>query len=225
MLKHRARILTFLLAIGAPVATAFAQRPARDERPFHVTHYDVALEPRLESRTVIGTVTLSVVVHRDDVAAAGSTIMLDRGGLEIDSVREGDSSRAFTTEQNRSVPAYTFGFAAGAFSEVTDRAGRTALRFLARGFTESELHRIFSESAQMIGFFEQRAGVPYPGDNYAQALVARTAGQEMAGLSIVSEEYGRAVLADPTAIGLLAHELAHQWWATWSRVMRGPSSG
>ena len=34
----------------------------------------------------------------------------------------------------------------------------------------------------------------------------------MAGLSIVSEEYGRAVLADPSAIGLIAHELAHQWW-------------
>ena len=64
----------------------------------------------------------------------------------------------------------------------------------------------------MIAFFEQRAGVPYPGDTYAQALVARTVGQEMAGLSIVSEEYGRAVIADPSAIGLIAHELAHQWW-------------
>lgn len=34
----------------------------------------------------------------------------------------------------------------------------------------------------------------------------------MAGLSIFSEEYGRAVIADPSAIGLIAHELAHQWW-------------
>ena len=34
----------------------------------------------------------------------------------------------------------------------------------------------------------------------------------MAGLSIVSEEYGRAVLKDSMAIGLLAHEFAHQWW-------------
>jgi len=114
-------------------------------------------------------------------------------------------------EQDRPVPTYTFGFAAGAFSEVTDRAGRTALRFLGRGFTESELRRVFGETAQMIAFVEERTGVPYPGDTYAQALVARTAGQEMAGLSIVSEEYGRAVIDDPSAIGLLAHELAHQW--------------
>lgn len=34
----------------------------------------------------------------------------------------------------------------------------------------------------------------------------------MAGLSIFSEEYGRAVLADASAVGLIAHELAHQWW-------------
>jgi aminopeptidase N len=115
-------------------------------------------------------------------------------------------------EQDRPVPTYTFGFAAGAFSDVIDRGGRTALHFLGRGFTESELRRVFGETAQMISFFEERAGVPYPGDSYAQALVARTAGQEMAGLSIVSEEYGRAVIADPSAIGLLAHELAHQWW-------------
>jgi aminopeptidase N len=54
--------------------------------------------------------------------------------------------------------------------------------------------------------------VPYPLTTYSQALVARTAGQEMAGLSIVSEEYGRAVLNDSTVVGLLAHELSHQWW-------------
>jgi aminopeptidase N len=34
----------------------------------------------------------------------------------------------------------------------------------------------------------------------------------MAGLSVVSEEYGRAVLKDSMAIGLLAHEFSHQWW-------------
>jgi len=318
--RHRSKILAGVVAIGMLASAAYAQTTTRDERPFRVTHFDVQLEPRLESRTVIGTVTLSVVVQREeDPASASTTITLDRGRLEIDGVLEGSSSRAFVLdgtrvritlpygrsnaerragpldrpetrmltinyhgapssglvfnaereqiytvfstsqwmvaiddpsaratlrlrltmprawtasasgreiarrevpgnnvvvewEQDRPVPTYTFGFAAGVFSDVTDRGGRTALRFLGRGFTESELRRVFGETAQMISFFEARSGVPYPGDSYAQALVARTAGQEMAGLSIVSEEYGRAVIADPSAIGLLAHELAHQWW-------------
>jgi aminopeptidase N len=85
------------------------------------------------------------------------------------------------------------------------------LQYLAAGFSEREIRNVFGESARMLAFFAERAGVPYPAATYSQALVARTVGQEMAGLSVVSEDYGRALLGDPSASGLLAHELAHQW--------------
>lgn len=114
--------------------------------------------------------------------------------------------------QDRPVPAYTFGFAVGKFSEVTDRESAVTLRYFAHGFSADQMRKIFGESRQMLQFFEERAGVPYPSQTYSQALVARTAGQEMAGLSILSEDYGRAILKDSHAIGLLAHELSHQWW-------------
>ena len=91
------------------------------------------------------------------------------------------------------MPAYTFGFAVGRFSEVSERASNVTLRYFANGFAADEMRAIFRESRQMLQFFEERAGVPYFAPAYAQVLVARTAGQEMAGLSIVSEEYGRAV--------------------------------
>jgi hypothetical protein len=71
------------------VVVAYAQTPNRDEPPFRVTRYDVQLEPRLGSRTVVGTATLSVVMQRGDVASADTTITLDRGRLEIDGVQEG----------------------------------------------------------------------------------------------------------------------------------------
>lgn len=114
--------------------------------------------------------------------------------------------------QEQPVPAYTFGFSVGRFAETTDRDSRVTLRYFANGFSADEMQKIFGESRRMLQFFEERSGVPYPAPTYTQALVARTAGQEMAGLSVVSEEYGRAVLNDPTAIGLLAHEFSHQWW-------------
>lgn len=63
----------------------------------------------------------------------------------------------------------------------------------------------------MIRFFEHRAGTEFEGD-YTQVLVTRTIGQEAAGLALLSEQYGKTVLADPTAEGLIAHEIAHQWW-------------
>ncbi len=86
----------------------------------------------------------------------------------------------------RPMPTYTFGFAIGAFDEMSVARPRVAMRYLARGFSREDLQRVFDESARMISFFAERSGVPYPGDTYAQALVSRTAGQEMAGLSLFS---------------------------------------
>jgi len=305
-----AHVVAACLGLCVCVASGRAQTPAgatRDTRSFSVSHYDVHVEPRLESRTVSGTVTLSVVLHREDAAAAGATIALNRGRLEIDSVQEGTAARAFIIDGNRvritlpparsttrtltiryhgmpssglvfvpereqvytifstsqwmiavddpdvratlrlrivmprewtgaasgrhvsrrlasrekavvewrvdrPVPTYTFGFAVGRFEEIEERGSHVGLRYLARGMSREEVRRVFDESARMMAFFEERAGVAYPGATYSQVLVARTAGQEMAGLSILSEEYGRAVLADSSAVGLMAHELAHQWW-------------
>ena len=297
-----AAILLVLCAIQGPGHAQSLESPG--SRPFSVKHYDVQLEPRLESRTIIGTVVLSVVPHGDAV----ETITLNRGTLEIESVQERGSARSFVVDGNRlrialprgrpeqartlaiayrgspksglnfvqepeqvytlfstsqwtialddpdaratlrlrlniprdwnaaasgrevsrralskdrdlvewrqdvAVPTYTFGFAVGRFSVVTERVSGVTLRYLANGFSATDLRRVFGESSRMIAFFEERSGIAYPGRTYSQALVTRTVGQEMAGMSVLSEEYGRAVLADPSVIGLLAHELAHQWW-------------
>jgi aminopeptidase N len=291
--RRAALIPAVVFALAVDAARVCAQLlPIRDVRSFSVTHYDVQLAPRLESRTVTGVATRSVVLHRDQV----DTIALARGRLEIDSVQEDGSARpfvvdgsrvritlprgranqtrtltiayhgmpssglmfdpereqfytVFSTSQwmvavdepdaratlrlrltiprgwlsaasgreisrrdtspseavvewqlDRPVPTYTFGFVAGAFSEASDRASGVSLRYLGRGVSALELQQVFKESARMIAFFEERSGVTYPGAVYTQVLVARTAGQEMAGVSIFSEDYGRAVLADSSAI-------------------------
>ena len=284
---------------------AYAQSSAETSQPaFGITHYDVLLEPRLESRTITGTATLTIGPRRRDVDA----IVLDRGRLEVESVREGSRSLEFVLDGNRvritmprtragqlrtvtvayhgapssglifsgereqiytvfstsqwmvalddpraratlrlrlvmprdwtgaasgrhvsrrlsspdraiaewrverPVPTYAFGFAIGKFEEVEDRSARVGLNFFARDQRQADLRSVFAESSRMIAFFEERAGVAFPWRTYSQALVERTAGQEMAGVSIFSEAYGRAVMDDPSAIGLIAHELAHQWW-------------
>ena len=114
--------------------------------------------------------------------------------------------------EDRPVPTYTFGFSAGQFTTTTERHHGVTLHYAAGGFAEPELTRVFAESARMLDFFTQRSDVRYPGDRYSQLLVARTAGQEMTGFSILSDDYGRTILADPTNVSLLAHEFAHQWW-------------
>jgi aminopeptidase N len=115
-------------------------------------------------------------------------------------------------ELERANPTYTFGFAIGRFTAVTEPHDGARLQYFGDGFSGDELRRVFHETPAMFDFFRDRAGVPYPGDAYAQVLVANTAGQEAAGFSLLSDAYGRGVLDEPTAVWLAAHELAHQWW-------------
>ena len=166
---------------------------------FSTSQWMVAVDAPAERATLDLQVTLPAGWQ-----AAGS-------GREL--ARRSEAGRSTVQwRQDRAVPSYTFGFVAGDFMEATARHAGITLRYFGRGFTEPELRAIFRDTPAMAAFFQERAGVPYPGDAYAQALVATSAGQELAGLSHVSDAYGRAVLADGTATSLIAHELAHQWW-------------
>jgi len=132
-------------------------------------------------------------------------------GREVER-RTRDGRTTYRWRNERETSSFLYGFVAGAFAEATGRRGNVSLRYLGSPFSADELQRIFRDTPDMLAFFEERAGVPYPADSYSQALVATSGGQELAGLSHMSEAYGRSVLADATATSLIAHELAHQWW-------------
>jgi aminopeptidase N len=114
--------------------------------------------------------------------------------------------------QETPVSTYTFGFAAGRFHELTERRGRVRLRYMAAQFSDAELRRIFRDTADMLSFYEDRAGVRYTDSTYTQVLAAGGVEQEMSGFTVMRESYGREALADERALWLAAHEFAHQWW-------------
>jgi len=123
-----------------------------------------------------------------------------------------DKKVAYEWRQEVSAPTYTFGFAAGRFHMLSERHGRVKLNCLAEQFTDDELRRIFRDTADMIEFYEERAGVRYADADYTQVLAAGGVEQEMSSFTVIRETYGREVLANERANWLGAHELAHQWW-------------
>lgn len=160
------------------------------------------------------TLTLALTLPADlSVVASGRPVSREElpGGLARHVWRE---ERPYST--------YIFGLAAGRFREASRQAGGVRLRFLAPGLTPEELDRAFAGTEAMLAFFERKAGVPFPGESYPQVLLPGAPAQEMSGFSLMSEAYGRSVLADPREDSLIAHELAHQWWGnlvtceTWS---------
>ncbi|MGE0449243.1 MAG: hypothetical protein AB7Q29_06640 [Vicinamibacterales bacterium] len=114
---------------------------------------------------------------------------------------ESDASGAVVHRWRQDTPisTYLFGFAAGRFVESTT-SGASRVRLLGDGVAPDELSRIFRDTQDMLDFFTRRAGMPYPDATYTQVLVASTIGQEAGGYALLSEEYGRAVLKDPTAV-------------------------
>lgn len=291
------RLLCVCIAVLSTPRVGFAQAPLQ------VTHYDARVEPQLATRSVVGSV--AVTLNRD--VTRRESLTLDRGQLIIDGVERGGQAVAFTVSPGklqlaltagtstrepitiryhgtpkfglefaplapaiytifstsqwvvtedapgrratwrlalvvprdwtvfavgrqagrqhasptrdivdwrleRPVPSYVVGFATGILTAVTEKAGPVTLQYAAHGLTPDQLKTVFRETPPMLDFFRARAGVPYPGETYTQVLVPETIGQEMAGVSVFSDEYGRQVMGDLQAVGLLAHELAHQWW-------------
>jgi len=114
--------------------------------------------------------------------------------------------------EDRPHSAYLFGFAAARFQEASAKEDAVALRFLSPGLAPAQLATIFGRTGEMLRFFEARSGVPFPSAQYTQALLPEGPAQEMVEMSLMDEDYGRAVLDDPREDSLMAHELSHQWW-------------
>ncbi len=107
---------------------------------------------------------------------------------------------------------FLFGFAIGRFNDTTIAPHGAPLRLLSASHTPAELATIFDASARALPWFSERAGVRPPIQPYTQLLVHGSAAQELAGFTVIGEEYGHDVLEEPREDWLELHELAHQWW-------------
>lgn len=114
--------------------------------------------------------------------------------------------------QDRPVPSYTFGFAAGRFQTIVEKSGTVQLRYMASGMPEGEVRRVFRDTSDMLAFFQLRAGLKYLDSSYTQVLATGTPQQEMTGFSLLPDSYAAWVLQHDQDVTLGAHELAHQWW-------------
>ncbi|HEY4940865.1 MAG TPA: M1 family aminopeptidase [Rhizomicrobium sp.] len=113
--------------------------------------------------------------------------------------------------EDRSYPSYLYGFAAGRYARA-ELAGGDALWVLYSGETPERVQAMFADTARMLAFYEAKAGMKLPERRYTQVLVSQNGDQEDASLSMIEKGSIEPILTDPQADGMMAHELAHQWW-------------
>ena len=114
--------------------------------------------------------------------------------------------------------AYLVTLVCGSFAEVKARAPETGVDvyYFTPPGREEDARRSWGRTPDMIDFFSKRIGVPYPHRRYSQIAVSdfifggmeNTTATTLTDLALLD---ARAAL-DHDVEGLVAHELAHQWW-------------
>jgi aminopeptidase N len=126
-----------------------------------------------------------------------------------------DQSTIFHWKQDKPHSSYLVSLCAGEFTELTAKSSVPVQYYVPKG-READGQRTFSRTPDMIALFEKKTGVKYPWDKYAQIVVHDFIFGGMENTSATTM-YEHILLDERAALdvdmdGLVAHELAHQWF-------------
>ena len=150
------------------------------------------------------------------ITAARPLFVLSNGVLEETRPNGGDTT-TYHWKMNVPHASYLISLACAEFAIYHDRVGDLPVDYyVAKHVDEATARRFMGHTPKMIRFFGDKTGQPYPYKKYAQVCVPDfvAGGMEnitattMTDSALVDEIAGMEGDAD----GLVAHELAHQWF-------------
>ena len=118
--------------------------------------------------------------------------------------------------QDQPHSTYLMTLVVGEFSEHTELVDGLPVQWYVTPGREDDGQRAFGDTPEMVRFFSQKLGVPYPWNKYAQIAVSDFIFGGMENTTATTQtdltlHDARAHL-DFSSNGLVAHELAHQWF-------------
>ena len=141
--------------------------------------------------------------------------VLSNGRRVADEIDPESGLRVVRWLQDKPHVNYLVAVAAGYFEHIEEAYGEIPLEFHTPRSEIAQAANSFRHTADMMAFFEQEIGIPYPWDGYKQVAVADYGGgMENTTLTILGHH---TLFTDETeeirsSQGLVAHELVHQWF-------------
>jgi aminopeptidase N len=126
--------------------------------------------------------------------------------------------KTWTWRQSLPVSTYLISFVAGEYKEKKDTWHNIPVTYNVPRGLEDTIDSTFSHTKQMLDFFSERFGVPYPWEQYAQTAVDDFVASGMENVSATTLSARDMVRPDlaaekaEAADSLLSHELTHQWF-------------
>ena len=219
-------ILTFPTPIpagnAAQVTVRYSAEPAKGmyfrtkEMGYSYTHLWTQGEPS-ESRNWFPCLDYPAAKFTSEVTChlPAGMVSISNGTL-LSSTPEPNGLVAHRWLQNKPHANYLITLVAGEFDKVEDKLRDIPLQFWTTPDQLPQASNSFRNTKNIMEFFEQETGVPYPWAKYAQAVVHDFHWGGMENTSITTLNT-RTLFTDETenlfdSNSLVAHELAHQWF-------------
>jgi aminopeptidase N len=127
-----------------------------------------------------------------------------------------DGTATFHWRENTPHSAYLVTLAVGPFVELRDEWNGMPVTYYVLPGREEDARRAMRRTPQMIDYFSEMIGVPYPYEKYAQVCVSDFifGGMENTSATTLTDTFlpDERVMPDFVNESLVSHELAHQWF-------------
>ena len=127
----------------------------------------------------------------------------------------GDGTQTFHWRQDQPHVSYLMTIVVGEFASKTETWRGKPITYYVRKKFADWMDNSFSNTRAMLDFFSDKIGVDYPWDKYAQVCCySFGGGMENTSSTTLGERtlHDDKAHLDTSSDGLVAHELAHQWW-------------
>jgi aminopeptidase N len=141
--------------------------------------------------------------------------VLSNGRL-LEKKENADRTTTFHWKQEQDHVAYLVTLVVGKFAIVEEKWKDKQVLYYVPPARRDDVARTFGRTREMLDFFSRRFGIDYPWEKYAQVVVEQftAGGMENTSATTLTERalHDERAFLDSSADGLIAHELAHQWW-------------
>jgi len=142
--------------------------------------------------------------------------VLSNGRKTKDSIDPESGLKIVTWKQEKPHVNYLISLVAGHFRKITEKHGDLSMSFWTPPSEFAQAANSFRETKQCMEYFEKEIGVPYPWAKYDQVCVQdfNWGGMENTSLSTLNASTLFSLETENlrSSQGLVAHELAHQWF-------------
>lgn len=142
--------------------------------------------------------------------------VLSNGRLVSEQIDSESGLKVVTWYQEKPHVNYLVALVAGNLDKIESKYKDIPIAFYTPASQIKYAENSFKDTADMLEFYENEIGVPYPWDKYYQAVVQDfvAGGMENTSLTILTEN---TLFTDETenirsSQGLIAHEMVHQWF-------------